>query len=487
MNVMCLCARLRAGALSASALHRRLVAGPEHRLDPAARPPLAAPQNAERGSLPGAPGAYVDAVLADKPIAFYRLMETSGVTAYDTSGNGHNGTYDGQVTLGQPALLRVDKAATSVSFPQGYVGEQATWTAQAVTAECWVRPTAADLQATPRILDNAWTDHDGDGFMLWIRKHTAGFNTGWLGDVRHVRVPAGTRLRGRHVRRCGRRNAIHQRARARQCADRREPTESAAGRRRDHLRRRARRERRRDRLLPGRRRRLRRRRPRVDGRQGGAALQRRGPRTRRPARPAVARTDADAASTDARADADRVRRAERVHRRPAFTANDVLPAGKGEFETSGLDRSWWGRQRTIRSAAISIRASRHGGGATSTTRTSAIRATCLPAATIRSTPARTRARRARREACASRRSRCRRISSATPPSAARTGTPACSTRRSTCATASSSRACACRRPIPACRPPGGCSRTTASSKDRIVGWPASGTSRRCSANCSATE
>jgi len=44
-------------------------------------------------------------VLADGPIAYWRLGESSGTTAVDTTGNGHTGTYLGGVTLGVPAAL----------------------------------------------------------------------------------------------------------------------------------------------------------------------------------------------------------------------------------------------------------------------------------------------------------------------------------------------------------------------------------------------
>jgi hypothetical protein len=44
-------------------------------------------------------------VLADGPIAYWRLGESSGTTAVDATGNGHTGTYLGGVTLGVPAAL----------------------------------------------------------------------------------------------------------------------------------------------------------------------------------------------------------------------------------------------------------------------------------------------------------------------------------------------------------------------------------------------
>lgn len=48
---------------------------------------------------------YYNEVMADSPIAYYRLGETSGTTAADSSGNGYNGIYEGTVTLGAPSLI----------------------------------------------------------------------------------------------------------------------------------------------------------------------------------------------------------------------------------------------------------------------------------------------------------------------------------------------------------------------------------------------
>jgi hypothetical protein len=142
-------------------------------------PKGAALTRAHRGTGPDR-SQYVTTVLGDDPVAFYRLNEQQGSTAYDSSGNGNNGSYGGTVDMGQPALLKSDDAATSVAFPIGQVSEGATWTNRAVTAECWIKPTSTDLQSLPRIIDNAWTDHDGDGFMVWISSGTVAFNTGWI-------------------------------------------------------------------------------------------------------------------------------------------------------------------------------------------------------------------------------------------------------------------------------------------------------------------
>jgi Concanavalin A-like lectin/glucanases superfamily len=134
-------------------------------------------------TTPPATSSYISAVAADKPLAYYRMNESAGTVMTDSSGNGKNGGYTGGYKLAQPALLIGDSAAKSVAFPTGYATGQATWTAQAVTAECWIKPTAADIAGTPRIISNAWTDHSGNGFMVWLTSGTVGFNTGWVSDV----------------------------------------------------------------------------------------------------------------------------------------------------------------------------------------------------------------------------------------------------------------------------------------------------------------
>src|SRR5437879_6520568 len=49
-----------------------------------------------------AAGAYTNAVLADNPLGYYRVSETSGTTAFDSTTPAENGTYLNGVTLGVP-------------------------------------------------------------------------------------------------------------------------------------------------------------------------------------------------------------------------------------------------------------------------------------------------------------------------------------------------------------------------------------------------
>ena len=60
------------------------------------------------------PSAYRDTVLADHPISYWRLDETSGTTATDVQ-LANTGAYVGSPTLGQPGAI-VGDPDTAVSF-----------------------------------------------------------------------------------------------------------------------------------------------------------------------------------------------------------------------------------------------------------------------------------------------------------------------------------------------------------------------------------
>src|SRR5262249_13302997 len=65
--------------------------------------------------LVGAVGSssYTQAVLADQPIAYYRLDDVSTATAIDSSGHGLHGTYGPMVTRGVAGLVGDGDAAAS--------------------------------------------------------------------------------------------------------------------------------------------------------------------------------------------------------------------------------------------------------------------------------------------------------------------------------------------------------------------------------------
>lgn len=49
--------------------------------------------------------SYYDLVMSHSPLGYWRLGETSGTTAADSSGNGRSGTYTGTYTLNRPSLI----------------------------------------------------------------------------------------------------------------------------------------------------------------------------------------------------------------------------------------------------------------------------------------------------------------------------------------------------------------------------------------------
>lgn len=81
---------------------------------------------------------YSDEVLADNPWLYWKLDETSGTTASDSSGNGRNGTYTNSPTLNQTALINEGK---SVDFDG--TNDHVKYTLGAdftgsFTMECWI-------------------------------------------------------------------------------------------------------------------------------------------------------------------------------------------------------------------------------------------------------------------------------------------------------------------------------------------------------------
>lgn len=64
----------------------------------------------------GAPvsSGYFDLVMSHSPRGYWRLGETSGTTAADSSGNGRNGTYTGTYTLNKPSLIPSDSVNGSL-------------------------------------------------------------------------------------------------------------------------------------------------------------------------------------------------------------------------------------------------------------------------------------------------------------------------------------------------------------------------------------
>jgi hypothetical protein len=94
-------------------------------------------------ATPSLAGPYEDAVLANNPYAYYRLDETSGTVAADSSGNSRNGAFVNAPTLGQSGPLTqpgntavrfTSTGAQYVNIPLPFGG--AGWTE--ITVEAWI-------------------------------------------------------------------------------------------------------------------------------------------------------------------------------------------------------------------------------------------------------------------------------------------------------------------------------------------------------------
>jgi hypothetical protein len=100
-------------------------------------------------AMPDMNGRYAAVVLADAPLAYYRLGEGAGTTAFDSSGHGLHGSYGRGVTRAASGLISGDSDGAAV-FNGGNPSQDAIVTVpsslaleptQAVSVELWFRQT----------------------------------------------------------------------------------------------------------------------------------------------------------------------------------------------------------------------------------------------------------------------------------------------------------------------------------------------------------
>lgn len=125
--------------------------------------------------------SYKAAILADGPDVYYRLDESSGTTATDSSGNGFNGTYAGSgVTYSEPGAIvgdsdtsvALDGTAGDVACPSGV--NPAGWTH--ITVEAWVMLANISFSSQPTIAANAIPLSSHTGFSLWFDAQGTGLH-----------------------------------------------------------------------------------------------------------------------------------------------------------------------------------------------------------------------------------------------------------------------------------------------------------------------
>src|SRR5207248_8254630 len=151
--------------------------------------PASAPSNAVTPSTGGGGGgAYSTTVLADGPVAYWRLGETAGTAIADSSGNGRTGTASGGVTLGVPGALTGDPNtavafdgstgkvtvpdATALrlngTFPVGFFAKLTTF------ANTW--PGLMDKG--PSYTSNGWLIWYSSDGTVWFKRNGAKWGTG---------------------------------------------------------------------------------------------------------------------------------------------------------------------------------------------------------------------------------------------------------------------------------------------------------------------
>lgn len=96
--------------------------------------------------VPGGGADYAAEVLADSPVSYWKLDETSGTTAADATG-GNNGTYTGGYTLNQPGIPSAGRPAVLFNGSSGYISLGAP-AALNITA-AWTLEACVYLTSTP--------------------------------------------------------------------------------------------------------------------------------------------------------------------------------------------------------------------------------------------------------------------------------------------------------------------------------------------------
>jgi hypothetical protein len=91
--------------------------------------------------------AYADEVLADAPLVYWKLDETSGATAADSSGYNRSFTWSGTPGLGTAPLIGSGTAVTLSGDDSAQVGGTSSWVNRTqYSVECWFSSTATASQ-----------------------------------------------------------------------------------------------------------------------------------------------------------------------------------------------------------------------------------------------------------------------------------------------------------------------------------------------------
>jgi hypothetical protein len=114
--------------------------------------------------------SYSQQVLADSPLAYWRLGEASGTSAADASGNNRTGTYLNTPSLGAPGALAGD-ANSAVSFNGSDEHVNVPYTAalnpSSFTVEAWVYPTGGQGSFRSIVTSRDYAPGQAKGYVLY--------------------------------------------------------------------------------------------------------------------------------------------------------------------------------------------------------------------------------------------------------------------------------------------------------------------------------
>jgi hypothetical protein len=129
---------------------------------------------------------YAESVLADNPLAYLRLDETTGSIAQDASVHDADGTYNGSPLLGQGSAFQDAGTAVKLGAADSITSSVA---GASGTVELWVNP--ARLSKGQQAGIAAHGDPNGDGWALGVgAKRKLAFRSGGVTVTSRVNLAA---------------------------------------------------------------------------------------------------------------------------------------------------------------------------------------------------------------------------------------------------------------------------------------------------------
>jgi Concanavalin A-like lectin/glucanases superfamily len=126
---------------------------------------------------PTPPPTYRESVLSDQPAGYWPMNESSGNVMADASGNGHDGSYEGTVSLGQPGAMAMHgSAAVGLDRQGGWatIPDAPTLELDTITIELWINKRS-EVEYGAYVTKNfSPGDRAGTGWFELLNHHHSG-------------------------------------------------------------------------------------------------------------------------------------------------------------------------------------------------------------------------------------------------------------------------------------------------------------------------